>query len=68
MTTYPNIIENEDGWSKWIQPRPSNYRFACCDCCLVHDMQFRIYEGRIQFRVSRNNRSTAAMRRTRKEK
>jgi hypothetical protein len=41
---------------------------ACCDCGLVHDMQFRLVPsingGRhIHFRVRRNERSTAAVRR-----
>jgi hypothetical protein len=48
---------------EWIQPVPEGYKIACCDCGLVHNMDFRIYKGRIQFRVFRNNRSTAMMRR-----
>lgn len=57
-----------NGWSEWIHPvcKPS-YRMACCDCGLIHDMQFKVvkYRGqsRIIFRASRNNRATSAMRR-----
>lgn len=36
---------------------------ACCDCGLVHDMDFRIVEGKIQFRARRNNRATGQLRR-----
>ena len=39
---------------------------ACCDCGLVHDMDFRIVGDkakRIEFRVARNNRSTGQVRR-----
>ncbi len=48
---------------KWVQPIRKGYKFACCDCCLVHKLDFRIYRGRIQFRVFRDNRSTGQMRR-----
>lgn len=54
-------------WTEWIQPIRKGYKIACCDCGLVHDMDFRIVPWRsghkIQFRVARNNRSTAMMRR-----
>lgn len=50
-------------WTRWVQPLRTNYKMACCDCGLVHDMEFRIYKGKIQFRVRRNKRSTAQMRR-----
>lgn len=28
------------GWSEWVYPRPESYFFKCCDCGLVHEMQF----------------------------
>lgn len=37
------MIEGEDGWSAWRSPRPG-YRMVCCDCGLVHEMQFRIVQ------------------------
>lgn len=49
----------------WIQPVKSGYRAMCCDCGLVHEFDFRIFRGRVQFRVRRNNRSTALTRRQR---
>lgn len=47
---------------EWVQPIRKGYKLACCDCGLVHTMNFRIKDGRAQFAVWRNNRATAAMR------
>jgi hypothetical protein len=57
---YPGVKGGE-----WVQPVPAGYRMACCDCGLVHELDFRIHEGRVQMRGKRNNRSTAALRRNR---
>lgn len=32
---------NEDGWSDWSHPLPG-YRIQCCDCELIHEMEFAI--------------------------
>lgn len=48
---------------RWIQPVRKGYRMACCDCGLVHVVDFRIHKGRVQMRFFRHNRATAAMRR-----
>jgi hypothetical protein len=71
MARLPYVVHEADDprtWSEWVQPRRSGYKMACCDCGLVHDMQFRLVPsingGRhIHFRVRRNERSTAAVRR-----
>lgn len=61
----------KDGYSRWVKPKKRGYRMACCDCGLVHEMQFK-YErlgGRgvfIFFRARRHERATAAMRRGKK--
>ena len=55
--SYEKPEENE-----WVQPVTKDYRMACCDCGLVHNMDFRIKSGKVQFRVRRNNRATAGMR------
>lgn len=47
---------------EWVQPIRRGYRLACCDCGLVHLMNFRTKNKRVQFAVFRANRSTAAMR------
>ena len=31
----------EDGWTDWQLPQ-RHYRLGCCDCGLVHDMEFRV--------------------------
>jgi len=33
-----------DGWSEWDQPVMRGYRMCCCDCGLVHDMEFIAFE------------------------
>lgn len=48
---------------EWVQPIEDGYRLACCDCGLVHTMDFRVHQGRAQFRVWRNSRATAQLRR-----
>jgi len=66
----------EDG--EWITPT-RRHKIACCDCGLVHNMEFRIVKIevlngrkygklRVQFRATRNERSTAGRRRNRKVK
>jgi hypothetical protein len=60
MTTFerPSALQ-------WVQPVRRGYKMAYCDCGLVHRMDFRVVEGRVQFRVARDNRSTAMKRRWR---
>jgi hypothetical protein len=60
---YKKVIENE-----WQQPVSKNYKMCCCDCGLVHNIDFRIYRGKIQMRARRNNRATAQIRRHSKSK
>ena len=51
----------EDG--RWYQPIRRGYRAMCCDCGLVHIMDFRVRNGRVQFRLFRDGRATANARR-----
>lgn len=51
--------EVSQGWSRWVQPVRRGYLMACCDCGLVHRMDFRINDGRVQFRAQRAPRYTA---------
>jgi hypothetical protein len=48
---------------RWIQPIKKGYKMMCCDCGLVHLIDFRFYHRRIQFRVDRDNRATGQARR-----
>lgn len=56
---------------QWVQPRRRGYKMCCCDCGLVHTMNFRIVKsGRgsfIQLQAFRNERSTALSRRAKKK-
>lgn len=67
MSRLEEFGAGEDGWTEWVRPiyEPEPFRLACCDCGLVHDVEFRIFEGKPEFRMRRNNRSTGQMRRKR---
>jgi len=51
----------------WIQPIRRGYKLRCCDCGLVHKINFRLIKGRrglkIQFQPFRDERATAGVRR-----
>ena len=49
---------------QWVTPTNKGYLFACCDCGLVHKMDFRVNSyGDIQFRAFRAPAATKANRR-----
>ena len=58
---------------EWVQPVPRGYKLRCCDCGLVHTIDFRVVkwaEGKrtkVQFRAYRDQRATAAIRREAKK-
>jgi hypothetical protein len=71
MTThFEPVVENDDGWSNWIQPKHDGYLMQCCDCGLVHELQFRVVkdcegdeidaddvtDGLVVFRASRRDK------------
>jgi len=35
-------VENEGDWSEWVNPNLEQYFMKCCDCGLVHEMQFKV--------------------------
>lgn len=51
-----------NGWTRWVQPVLIGYLMECCDCALVHRLNFRVYRGSIQFKVQRAPRYTARAR------
>jgi len=72
MKTFPKMMQpSKHEFTPWTTPK-RRYKIGCCDCGLVHDMEFRIIlskklvlDGRktqIQFRLRRNIKSTAALR------
>ena len=48
---------------EWVTPRRRLHKIRCCDCGLVHIMQFRIKKGILEFRAWRDNKATSASRR-----
>ncbi len=48
---------------EWVRPIPIGYKLACCDCGLVHKVDFRVKNGRAEMRFARDNRSTGQIRR-----
>lgn len=52
--------------NQWINPVRRGWRLACCDCGLVHEMDFMLAPAangkKILIRFRRNNMATAAKR------
>jgi hypothetical protein len=53
MPRFKKEVELENGWSRWVPPIMRGYRMACCDCGLVHDMEFAVVKVQ---RVRRDGR------------
>ena len=41
---YTQHSANADGWSDWIIPVMKGFKHCCCDCGLVHVMEFTVVE------------------------
>lgn len=67
VVRYRQEVEGDDGWTDWIRPAAA-YRLGCCDCGLVHNIEFRVTDGIVEYRAQRNERATAAKRRHRPAK
>ncbi len=50
---------------EWVEPVKKGYLMSCCDCGLVHSMDFRVKRGRAQFRAFRAPKVTKRQRRKR---
>jgi hypothetical protein len=59
MKSYPIIKSGQ-----WVKTT-AKYRIACCDCGLVHELEFKIEDGEILMCAHRNMKSTLALRRNR---
>jgi hypothetical protein len=38
-------IENDDGWCDWTYPIHKGYLMKCCDCGLVHEVEFQVLKN-----------------------
>lgn len=60
--TIPQVHDGD-----WVHPVRRDYKMVCCDCGLVHRLDFRLTPcaggQAIEFRASRDKRATAAVRR-----
>jgi hypothetical protein len=36
------VAVDEDGWSEWLHPIPPSFFSQCCDCGLIHELEFQI--------------------------
>jgi hypothetical protein len=71
MARYRQEVGGETGdgdWTRWIRATTTPYRIACCDCGLVHDLEFQVVDGQVEFRARRNERSTGQRRRWKRAK
>ena len=57
------VVYRVISYGEWTRPRMRNFREQYCDCGLIHRLDFRIADGRIEFRTRRDDRATAAARR-----
>lgn len=57
MIIYPQIKDNT-----WILPIQRGYKLACCDCGLVHAVDFKVVKGVVWFRVARDSDATEQIR------
>ena len=61
------FIFDEVKSGEWVQPRRRNYYMKCCDCGIVHRMNFRLIKDKIgratiqmqAFRVATNDKPFA---------
>ena len=42
MSKRKTLVEGENGWSEWIAPVMDGFDMECCDCGLVHTIEFAV--------------------------
>lgn len=58
--------QQKDG--DWIRPVRKEYRLVCCDCGVVHRLNFRVRKRHIEFQAFRDDRATGQIRRNKRAK
>lgn len=58
------------GWSVWVNPNHKSYLFKCCDCGLVHEMQFAVasFSGEKIKKMDKKNKDTGVVFRARRQR
>ena len=51
---------------EWVQVNMRGNKDQCCDCGLVHTVNYRLVEGKIQVQVFRDPKATGGARRNKK--
>jgi hypothetical protein len=48
MNPFKPYVERagKGGWCRWVTPIMRRYKLVCCDCNLVHEMEFRAVKVR----------------------
>lgn len=36
------FVKTKNGWTRWVPPKMKGYLLKCCDCGLVHEMDFKV--------------------------
>lgn len=55
---YPKLEDGDE-----LRPQHRGFRLACCDCGLVHRINFRVKDGQVHLKLWREKRATAGVRR-----
>ncbi len=63
MKPYDSLTDGE-----WCRPLMKGFRLGCCDCSLIHRINFRKLPRGIEFQVFRDEKETAAQRKLEKKK
>lgn len=62
----------DEAGDDWIFPTRKRFKLICCDCGLAHELKFRLVPNgkghSIEFKINRDERTTAQLRRHRKIK
>lgn len=61
LMKYEEVKNNE-----WTELGLKNQDLICCDCNLVHTIDFKIKDGKLFAKFRRNEKATAAIRRNKK--
>ena len=53
-------------WTKRVRVNPKSFHLQCCDCALIHEFQFYVVGGEVEFKLRQKPRMTAAARRAKR--